>query len=477
MSHRNLIWAQHLINPESAQGPVPVQHESFYYGSTGCDPSNLSAQVTVQVPGNADLWHCFESSHHEHQHPQNPYPHVGVASSFAFPTAMYNPNMSATAINTYVPQNQNVGLGNPLPSSSYQFATGTMDESNIRCIFGDNATGLIKRKNAVAAGNHHFLHGFASSSSSAYEPQNPAHRPWNTSFQSNCLPNSAASNPPEYHSSNGWPLLEGSPVDGSNSFSSMAAQQELVHHSNYSLPTCHMGQCNTWTTQAANCIVHGLPQWGYGNAVTNLPGFVHPNMPNGNLQDYQAGYYIHGPVPHFCQNPLHSMQAPQMQIPHQQLIEHTFGHPLHPPPTNQFSNAVLRIPPYQNALVMYRSRIDEVGHVDEHRDMRLDVDNMTYEELVALEEQIGDVNTGLTESYIQENLRSSYYVPGAACISDHVENDACIICQEEYEANELIGTLECGHKYHAMCIKQWLMMKNLCPICKTTALSADKRNG
>jgi E3 ubiquitin-protein ligase RNF38/44 len=49
--------------------------------------------------------------------------------------------------------------------------------------------------------------------------------------------------------------------------------------------------------------------------------------------------------------------------------------------------------------------------------------------------------------------------------------------QEEYKAKELIGTLECGHKYHVNCIKQWLMMKNLCPICKTTALSSDRRNG
>jgi len=162
-----------------------------------------------------------------------------------------------------------------------------------------------------------------------------------------------------------------------------------------------------------------------------------------------------------------------------------------------------------------RSRIHEAGHViDEHRELRLDVDNMTYEvclsfglvnslcaffsenvcissyyfpshtlqELVALEEQIGNVNTGLTESYIQENLRSTFYVPGAAGVCDQfselsLENDACIICQEEYEAEELIGTLECGHKYHATCIKQWLVMKNLCPICKTTALSSDSRNG
>lgn len=100
--------------------------------------------------------------------------------------------------------------------------------------------------------------------------------------------------------------------------------------------------------------------------------------------------------------------------------------------------------------------------------MRLDVDNMTYEacisveclwlisaaflsvyiwldsfslhilqELVALQEQIGDVNTGLTESYIQENLRSTFHVPGAASISDQfcelsLENDACIICQVNF---------------------------------------------
>jgi E3 ubiquitin-protein ligase RNF38/44 len=270
MSHRNLIWTQQFVNPESAPGPVQVQQESFYYGGSGSDPSNLSAQVTVRVPG--DLRHYYESSHHEHQHVHNLYPHVGVTSNVAFPTVMYNPSMSATTMNTYVPQNQNVGLDNLQPSSSYQVAAGTVDENNIGCNFSDSATGFIKRKNMVAADNHHFLHGFACSSSSSYEPQNLARGPWNTSFQSNSLPNSAASNPPEYHSNNGWPFLEGSSADGSNSFSSMAAQRELVPHGNYLLPTCHMGQCNIWTTQAANGIVHGVPQWGYCNAVTNLPG-------------------------------------------------------------------------------------------------------------------------------------------------------------------------------------------------------------
>ncbi|RWW58461.1 hypothetical protein BHE74_00034670 [Ensete ventricosum] len=42
--------------------------------------------------------------------------------------------------------------------------------------------------------------------------------------------------------------------------------------------------------------------------------------------------------------------------------------------------------------------------------------------------------------------------------------------QEEYVEGEDLGTLDCGHDFHSVCIKQWLMHKNLCPICKNTAL-------
>ncbi|KAK7836192.1 e3 ubiquitin-protein ligase mbr2 [Quercus suber] len=41
---------------------------------------------------------------------------------------------------------------------------------------------------------------------------------------------------------------------------------------------------------------------------------------------------------------------------------------------------------------------------------------------------------------------------------------------EEYADGDNLGALDCGHDFHTNCIKQWLMLKNLCPICKTTAL-------
>ncbi|KAA3488790.1 putative E3 ubiquitin-protein ligase HIP1 [Gossypium australe] len=105
---------------------------------------------------------------------------------------------------------------------------------------------------------------------------------------------------------------------------------------------------------------------------------------------------------------------------------------------------------------------------DRHRDMRLDVDNMSYEELLALEERIGNVSTGLSEEAILNRLKRQKYssTPGAQS-----EAEPCCICQEEYNDGENLGTLECGHNFHADCIKQWLLRKNLCPICKTTGLT------
>ncbi|KZV46132.1 hypothetical protein F511_29094 [Dorcoceras hygrometricum] len=105
---------------------------------------------------------------------------------------------------------------------------------------------------------------------------------------------------------------------------------------------------------------------------------------------------------------------------------------------------------------------------DRHRDMRLDVDNMSYEELLALEERIGNVCTGLAEEVIINSLKGKTYVASGA--ENPVETEPCSICREEYSEGDNLGTLDCGHDFHKDCIKQWLMHKNLCPICKTTGL-------
>lgn len=42
---------------------------------------------------------------------------------------------------------------------------------------------------------------------------------------------------------------------------------------------------------------------------------------------------------------------------------------------------------------------------------------------------------------------------------------SCVF-QEEYESDDELGRLHCEHSYHFQCIKQWLVLKNFCPVCK-----------
>ncbi|KAM0035345.1 putative transcription factor C2H2 family [Helianthus debilis subsp. tardiflorus] len=104
---------------------------------------------------------------------------------------------------------------------------------------------------------------------------------------------------------------------------------------------------------------------------------------------------------------------------------------------------------------------------DRHRDMRLDIDNMSYEELLVLEERIGNVNTGLTEETIAKHLKQKSYVVEKG----QPDVEPCSVCQE-YKDGDDLGTLECGHDFHHGCIKQWLQHKNLCPICKSTGFAS-----
>ncbi|KAF3446631.1 hypothetical protein FNV43_RR11811 [Rhamnella rubrinervis] len=124
---------------------------------------------------------------------------------------------------------------------------------------------------------------------------------------------------------------------------------------------------------------------------------------------------------------------------------------------------------FEDVMILDQSVFFGVADIhDRHRDMRLDVDNMSYEELLALEERIGNVSTGLSEETILNRLKEKKY---SVALRPQLEAEPCCICQEDYNEGVDLGTLECGHDFHKDCIKQWLMHKNLCPICKTTALA------
>ncbi|KAK9284024.1 hypothetical protein L1049_012283 [Liquidambar formosana] len=125
-------------------------------------------------------------------------------------------------------------------------------------------------------------------------------------------------------------------------------------------------------------------------------------------------------------------------------------------------------------LMVDRSSVYESRMFDQYREMRLDIDNMSYEELLALGERIGNVNTGLSECMISKCLTEKTY-----CSSDQNQEEAmCAICLEGYNKKDKVAMVKnCGHGYHVGCIKKWLSMKNACPICKASASADSLKEG
>lgn len=95
------------------------------------------------------------------------------------------------------------------------------------------------------------------------------------------------------------------------------------------------------------------------------------------------------------------------------------------------------------------------------RDDYLDIDSMTYEDLLALEEKIGKVKRGLNETEIKRIDTNKYSK------NKYNEQDECPICKEMYQEEEIIKELHCGHIYHTQCIEKWLELEKKCPCCNT----------
>ena len=88
------------------------------------------------------------------------------------------------------------------------------------------------------------------------------------------------------------------------------------------------------------------------------------------------------------------------------------------------------------------------------------VENMTYEQLLELEEKSGKVSKGLTLAMVRK-------IPEKLWLSSaDSEEQSCSICFDAFERRQKVKKLtRCGHEYHSGCLDKWLQNEKRCPIC------------
>ncbi|KAG0459973.1 hypothetical protein HPP92_023101 [Vanilla planifolia] len=116
--------------------------------------------------------------------------------------------------------------------------------------------------------------------------------------------------------------------------------------------------------------------------------------------------------------------------------------------------------PRDSMLFQHRTLLQGRDAYDRYRDWRLDVDNMTYEELLELGDKIGHVSTGLGEEEVACSIRKvKHSIFFDMRFSSEMESK-CSICQEEYQMDDEVGklsslvfTFQSGHLSHFQAVR------------------------
>ena len=90
----------------------------------------------------------------------------------------------------------------------------------------------------------------------------------------------------------------------------------------------------------------------------------------------------------------------------------------------------------------------------------VDIDRLSYEEILELQEKIGYVKIGVPRAILDT---FPVWCPSAATVADLT----CSVCLEGAVAGGRMRCLPCRHKFHVDCIDEWLSQSKKCPVCNT----------
>ncbi|KAJ9705391.1 hypothetical protein PVL29_003443 [Vitis rotundifolia] len=407
---------------------------------------------------------------------------------------IYDPCLTPSSGYRGFPVSINHGPSDQLPSSSNHGVIGVSTDER------KNVQGVL--------GNFQYINGSARSSSSA-PPFNTWHLESGVPVMDSAFFDFAQ---PQYRGNNAPSIMEvGSHRSVRNRSGGVGLDSVLAHNHSHLVQGNYIGHPfqpsgNPWVDQQSgnNGSGGGTLAWNHGLVLPYLHG---SNISGGSREAGNVGIQGY----HDTSSGRSSTNYVQPPVLHQ---HHNLHYPPPPPPLqgarSHFHPQVVASS-YRLATISSRGPVPpQVGVEAGHRHpgpvpptgIRIDRShrggvapeatsrhgNLPYLRMLPGEEvaildlssfnEAEEVSTGLSEESITNCLKTRTYI-SSTCLnleegaSMDQENDSCVICQEEYENEEKIGFLDCGHEYHADCLKKWLLVKNVCPLCKAPAMTCS----
>ncbi|XP_067874009.1 E3 ubiquitin-protein ligase Arkadia isoform X2 [Heterodontus francisci] len=160
----------------------------------------------------------------------------------------------------------------------------------------------------------------------------------------------------------------------------------------------------------------------------------------------------------------------------------------HPPPPPRLHHFPIGALPFM-AVPPDMAGYPHIRYISSRLEGRFPGLRATYEDLLHLEERLGNVNRGASQSTIERCTYPHKYKKAITDLQrklqykqeeeDGIEDDTeekCTICLSILEEGEDVRRLPCMHLFHQVCVDQWLTTNKKCPICRVdieAQLSAD----
>jgi hypothetical protein len=96
-------------------------------------------------------------------------------------------------------------------------------------------------------------------------------------------------------------------------------------------------------------------------------------------------------------------------------------------------------------------------------------ENISYERLLLLQEQLGEVkDRGVSSSMIESHMPKFTY---SSKYPKSEEENRCAICLDDLKPRNVCRQTQCNHVFHSKCIEKWLKKNAICPVCRGEALN------